>query len=63
MVDHLKKSVLYSCAGALLLSALLFVRSGSTGKDEEKLRNFLFLTYNGMCEKRKIEKDILWSVI
>ena len=27
MVDHLKKSVLYSCAGALLLSALLFVPS------------------------------------
>ena len=27
MVDHLKKSVMYSCAGALLLSALLFVPS------------------------------------
>ena len=27
MVSHLKKSVLYSCAGALLLSALLFVPS------------------------------------
>ena len=33
MVSHLKKSVLYSCAGALLLSALLFVPS--CGKKED----------------------------